>query len=62
MILSHVAVWNEEQIPHVAPQDWKDANITPYLEKGSRKECSNYRRIFLLSIAAKRMLVASSIE
>ena len=35
------------------PQDLKDANITPIFRKSNWKECENYHRICLLSIAGK---------
>ena len=33
------------------PKDWKDPLIVSVFEKGSRKDCGNYRSIPLLSIA-----------
>ena len=37
---------------HVA-QSWKDANTIAIYIKGDRTKCSNYRGIFLLSVAGK---------
>ena len=34
-------VWREG----VAPSEWKNAVIVPVYKKGSRLECTNYRRI-----------------
>ena len=46
-----VKIWETNEMP----QDWKDANIIPIFEKGSKKNCGNYRGISLLSIAGKIM-------
>ena len=40
-LIAHI--WGTEHMP----QDWKDANIVPSFKKGSRKDCVNYRGIFL---------------
>ena len=38
------------------PQEWKSAVFIPIPKKGNAKECSNYRRIALISHASKVML------
>ena len=38
------------------PQDWKMSVFIPIPEKGNAKECSNYRRIALISHDSKVML------
>ena len=38
------------------PQDWKRSVFIPVRKKGNTKECSNYRRIALISHASKVML------
>ena len=38
------------------PQDWKRSVFIPIPKKGNAKECSNYRRIALISHARKVML------
>ena len=38
------------------PQDWKRSVFIPIPKKGNAKECSNYRRIALISRASKVML------
>ena len=38
------------------PQDWKRSVFIPIPKEGNAKECSNYRRIALMSHASKLML------
>ena len=38
-------IWETEEIP----KDWKDGIIVPVFKKGRRKDCGNYRGIFLFS-------------
>ena len=38
------------------PQDWKRSVFIPIPKKGNAKECSNYRRIALISPTSKVML------
>ena len=38
------------------PQDWKRSVFIPIPKKSNAKECSNYRRIALISHASKGML------
>ena len=38
------------------PQDWKRSVFIPIPKKGNAKECSNYRKIALISHASKEML------
>ena len=38
------------------PQDWKMSGFIPIPKKGNAKECSNYRRIAVISHASKVML------
>ena len=38
------------------PQDWKRSVFIPIPKKGNAKECSNYRRLALISRASKVML------
>ena len=45
-------VWKTQQWP----EDWKRSIYIPTTEKGSTKECSNYRTIALISHASKVML------
>ena len=45
-------VWKTQQWP----QDWKRSIFIPIPKKGNPKECSNYRRIALISHASKVML------
>jgi reverse transcriptase-like protein len=35
------------------PLDWQTGVIIPLFKKGDQKECSNYRKIFLLSLPGK---------
>ena len=44
-------IWKTQQWP----QDWKRSVFTPISKKGNAKECSNYRRIALISHASKVM-------
>jgi len=37
----------------VVPEEWKRANITPLLKKGSRSEPGNYRPVSLASYLSK---------
>ena len=45
-------IWNTQQWP----QDWKRSVFIPIPKKGNAKECSNYRKISLISHASKVML------
>ena len=45
-------IWKTQQWP----QDWKRSVFIPNPKKGNAKECSNYRRIALISHASKVML------
>ena len=45
-------IWKTQQWP----QDWKRSVFIPISKKGNAKECSNYRRIALISHASKLML------
>ena len=45
-------IWKTQQWP----QDWKRSVFTPIPEKGTAKECLNYRTIALISHASKGML------
>ena len=45
-------IWKTQQWP----QDWKRSVFIPIPKKGNAKECSNYRRIALISQASKVML------
>ena len=45
-------IWKTEEWP----QDWKRSVFIPMAKKGNAKECSNYRRIALISQASKVML------
>ena len=38
------------------PQDWKKSVYIPIPKKGNAKECSNFRKIALISHASKAML------
>ena len=51
-------IWENEEIP----KDWKDAIIVPVFKNGRRKDCGNYRRISLLSIAERSLLAYSSTD
>ena len=45
-------IWKTQQWP----QDWKRSVFIPILKKSNAKECSNYRKIALISHASKVML------
>ena len=45
-------IWKTQQWP----QDWKRSVFIPVPKKGNAKECSNYRKIALISDASKVML------
>ena len=45
-------IWKTQQ----GQQDWKRSVFIPITKKGNPKECSNYRRIALISHASKVML------
>ena len=45
-------IWKTQQWP----QDWKRSVFIPIPKKGNAKECSNYRKIALISHASKVML------
>ena len=45
-------IWKAQQWP----QDWKKSVFIPIPKKGNAKECSNYRKIALISHASKVML------
>ena len=45
-------IWKTQQWP----QNWKRSVFIPIPKKGNAKECSNYRRIALISHASKVML------
>ena len=45
-------IWKTQQWP----QDWKKSVFIPIPKKGNAKECSNYRKITLISHASKLML------
>ena len=45
-------IWKTQQWP----QDWKRSVFTPIPKKSNVKECSNYRKIALISHASKVML------
>ena len=34
----------------IVPSEWKEANITPLFEKGSRNKPENYRQVSLTSV------------
>ena len=48
----HQQIWKSQQWP----QDWKRSVFIQIPKKGNAKECSNYRRIALISHASKVML------
>ena len=37
----------------IVPSEWKDANITPLFNKGSKNKPENYRQVSLTSVACK---------
>ena len=45
-------IWKSQQ----GPQDWKRSVFIPIPKKDSAKECSNYRKLALISHASKTML------
>ena len=45
-------IWKTQQWP----QDWKRSVFIPIPKKGNAKECSNYRKIALISHASKVVL------
>ena len=45
-------IWKTQQWP----QDWKSSVFIPIPKKGNAKECSNYRKIALISHTSKVML------
>ena len=45
-------IWKTQQ----CPQDWKRSVFFPISKKGNAKECSNYRKIVLISHTTKEML------
>ena len=49
-------IWKTEQWP----KDWKRSVFIPIPKKGNAKECSNYRKIALISQASKVMLKSPS--
>ena len=50
-------IWKSQQWP----QDWKRSVFIPIRRKGNAKECSDYRRIALISHASKVMLKFSKL-
>jgi hypothetical protein len=42
-------IWNKEEFP----EQWKESIILPIYKKGDKTDCSNYRRISLLSTSYK---------
>lgn len=46
-------IFNLAMKSSIVPADWSYAVIAPIFKKGSRKECSNYRGISLLSVVGK---------
>jgi hypothetical protein len=43
------SIWNKEELP----EQWKESIIVPIYKKGDLTDCSNYRRISLLSTTYK---------
>ena len=46
-------IFNQSLTTDQVPGDWKCANVTPVLKKGSKKEASNYRPVSLTSVPCK---------
>ena len=46
-------IFNQSLTTGQVPGDWKCANVTPVLKKGSKKEASNYRPVSLTSVPCK---------
>ena len=46
-------IFNQSLTTGQVPGDWKCANVTPVLKKGSKKEASNYRPVPLTSVPCK---------
>jgi len=44
-----VKIWKQEKIPC----EWSEGILCPLFKKGDRKQCINYRGIFLLNITCK---------
>ena len=51
-LIIHTYFWKTQQWP----QDWKRSVFIPIPKKGNAKECSNYRKIALISHSSKVML------
>jgi hypothetical protein len=43
------SIWNKEELP----DKWKESIIVPVYKKGDKADCSNYRKISLLSTSYK---------
>ena len=50
------SIWQQIWKTQQWPQDWKKSGFIPIPKKGNAKECSNYRKIVLISHASKVML------
>ena len=50
------SIWQQIWKTQQWPQDWKRPVFIPIPKKGNAKECSNYRKIALISYASKVML------
>ena len=46
-------IFNSSLEPGQVPEDWRVANVTPLLKKGSREELGNFRRVSLTSVVGK---------
>ena len=46
-------IFNQSLTTGQVPSDWKCANMTPVLKKGSKKESCNYRPVSLTSVPCK---------
>ena len=46
-------IFNQSLTTGQVPGDWKCANVTPVLKKGSKKEVCNYRPVSLISVPCK---------